>query len=143
MLCKARQKRNQAHSGNGRTLWVDTCLKHNANGISVRIPSLSSFRGAHRGRCKLPQACQLAEVSKRQSCHAPTFNMDRDAPFSSHHRLTADSLFVTILSSDVVRSCLCSQVGGDVGGAYFTCALAGSLTFIVVRHHVSISAPLL
>ena len=47
-----------------------------------------------------------------------------------------------ILSCDAIRPCLCSQVGGDVGGAYFTCALAGLLTFIVVRHHVSISAQL-
>ena len=124
-------------------MWLDTRLKHDAHHISVRIPSLCSFRGAKRGRCKLPQACRLAEVSKRPSCHAPTFNMDRDAPFSSHHRLTAHSLFVTILSSDVVRSCLCSQVGGDVGGAYFPCALAGSLTFIVIRDDVSISTQLL
>ena len=129
-------------------MWVDTRLKHDANGISVRIPSLCSFRGANRGSCKLPQACHLPEVFKRQSCqiqqglkspprwhkllkqgiaeeflpfiaqfvimcryqhsfidlvavvfirqscHGPTFNMDRNAPFSSHHCLIADSSFV-------------------------------------------------
>ena len=41
-----------------------------------------------------PLACLLPEVFKQRSCHVPTFNMDRTAPFSSHHCLTADSLFV-------------------------------------------------
>ena len=82
------------------------------------------------------------EVSKRRSCHAPTVNMDRNAPFSSHHRFSRIPCLRPIASCDAIRSCLCSQVGGDVGGAYFTCALADSLTFIVVRDHVSISAQL-
>ena len=47
-----------------------------------------------------------------------------------------------ILCCHAARSCLCSQAVGGVGGAYFTCALAGSLPFIVIRRHVSISAQL-
>ena len=41
-----------------------------------------------------PLACHSPELFKQRSCHVPTFNMDRTAPFSSHHRLIADSLFV-------------------------------------------------
>ena len=41
-----------------------------------------------------PLACHLPEVFKRQSCHGQSFNMDRNAPFSSHHCLIVDSSFV-------------------------------------------------
>ena len=66
---------NPAHCVHGRTVWVDTCLKHDAHGISVRIPISCSFRRAHRGSCELPQACHLQEVFQWQSCHGPLFYM--------------------------------------------------------------------
>ena len=61
--------------------------------------------------------------------------------FSSHHRLIADPSFVAnLILQDAARSCPCSQAFGAVGGACFTCALAGAPTFIGLRHPVSISA---
>ena len=44
-----------------------------------------------------PLACHLLEVLKWQSRHGPNFDMDRNAPFSSHHCLTADSVFVAYI----------------------------------------------
>ena len=116
---------SQAHCEHERTVWVDTRLKYDAHGISARIPGLYSFQRAHRGSCKLPQAYHLPDVSKRQSCHVPCFNTDRNASCSSHHRFPQVLCLWPILACDAIRSCLCSQVGGDVCILYMRpCRLA-------------------